>query len=218
MTTSNFSEILAKGIATDTFLADLNYHVYRKIFDKVNPSELDRTERTLFNYIKNNAKENSILAIARVYDSESKRYKTRCIDELLKNSVGITISYPFDFFPENWTEFKLKYRLIFDKMGVDIIEPKRYLEHFVTFYKDFKISDSSFQHLKNWRDKILAHNEPYDSSELNIDFEEFEFLIMIPKSLIEYASIFMDTGDSVFMFDGQTDSYFIDNLIDKYVG
>ena len=218
MTTSNFSEILAKGIAIDTFLADLNYNVFRKIFDKVNFSGLDKTERTLFNYIKNNAKENAILAISRVYDSESKKYKTRCIDELLNNSSGITISYPFNLFPESWIKFKQKYKLIFDRIGVDLTEPQTYLEHFLTFYKDFKISNSSFQHLKNWRDKILAHNEPYDSSELNIDFKEIEFLILIPKSLIEYASAFMDTGDSIVMFDGKSDSYFIDNLIGKYVG
>jgi hypothetical protein len=103
-------------------------------------------------------------------------------------------------------------------MEVDIIRPQNYIDNFIVFYRKFKTSDSSFQHLKNWRDKILAHNEPFDSSELNIDFKEIEFLILIPKSIIEYASTFMDTGNSIIMFDGKSDSYFIDDLINKYVG
>lgn len=216
MKTSIFSEILIKGIATDTFLGELNYHVYRKIVDKVDPSGLEKAEQTLFNYIKFNAIENSVLSIARVYDPESKKYKTRCIDELLKNSADTSISCPIDIFPEKWEEFQLKYQPIFVKMGVDTIDPTSFYGHFTSFYKDFKNSDSSYSNLKNWRDKILAHNEPYDSSELNIDFKEFEFLILIPKSLIEYASLFLDTGIS--MFDGKSDSYFIDNLINTYVG
>ncbi|QNJ98162.1 AbiU2 domain-containing protein [Constantimarinum furrinae] len=218
MTHTKFNEILSKGIATDTFLADLNYNVYRKIFDRVNHSRLEKTEQKLFNYIRINAKENAILSIARVYDSESKKYKTRCIDELINNSVGISISYPFELFPNKWEEFESKYKLIFDKMEVDKMEPQNYIRHFIAFYRKFKTSDSSFQHLKNWRDKILAHNEPFDSSELNIDFEEIEFLILIPKSIIEYASTFMDTENSIIMFDGRSDSYFIDDLISKYVG
>lgn len=219
MSLSKFDDILTKGIATDTFLADLNYHVYKKILERnTDILKLDEPERKLFKYIKINAKENTVLSIARIFDSKSHRFKTRCLDELLIHASEVSITYPFDIFPDHWDKFRLKYSELLGYADHGDKNPKDFISLFTKIYSNIKETEKSFQHLKIWRDKILAHNEPYDSSELNIDFNEIEFLIMIPKAIIEYASQFMDTGNSLFMFDGKDDSYFIDGLISKYVG
>lgn len=213
------NDLLTNGIASDTFIADLNYHIFRKIYNLYSEiSELDKPERTLFNYLLANSKEKTVLHLAKIYDNKSK-YETRCLPEVIKilqeNKPSISENV---FTKDNWTEFQRNYKTIFDYTEFNSdFTINNFIDYFNCVFKKVK-KQQSFKDLKIWRDKILAHNEKYDSTDLNIDYEDIEFLLLLPKAIIEFTNHFVDTESTIFPINAETDAYFIEYLLENALG
>lgn len=213
------NDLITNGIASDTFIADLNYHIFKKIYNHYSEiNKLDKPERTLFSYLLANSKEKTVLHLAKIYDNKSK-YETRCLSEIIKilqeNKLNISGNV---FERDNWEEFQKNFKIIFDYAEFNSeITINNFIDYFNRVFKKVK-KQKSFKDLKLWRDKILAHNEKYDSTDLNIGYEDIEFLLLIPKAIIEFTNHFVDTESTIFPIDAQTDAYFIDNLLEKYIG
>ena len=213
------NDLLTNGIASDTFIADLNYHVFRKIHNRYSEiSKLEKLDRAFFNYLLSNAKEKTILHLAKIFDTKSK-YETRCLSEVIKilreNNQKITENV---FTRDNWIDFKNKYKLIFDYAEFNSdVNINNFIDYFNRVFTKIKKSPS-YKNLKLWRDKILAHNEKYDSTNLNIDYPDIEFLLLLPKAIIEFTNQFVHTESTIFPINAETDTYFIENLLYKYIG
>ena len=218
MDISKINDILTNGIATDAFVADLNYHIFRKIYNRnAEINQLDKPERTLFNYLLGNSKEKTVLHLAKIYDNKSK-YDTRCLPEVIKilQQNKPTVSENV-FTKDNWIEFQKNYKVIFDYVEFkNEITINNFIDYFNRVFKKVK-KQQSYKNLKIWRDKILAHNENYDSTDLIIGYEELEFLLKIPKAIIEFTNHFGNTESIIFPIDAESDAYFIDHLIEKYI-
>lgn len=218
-TTEHIDDLHLQGLGADTMHAEVNFNIYKKlktVWEKL--QELDEYERTLFGYTRQNAIDRTILYLGRLYDRKSNNYPTRCIDELIDHIEKEKIEiYSSGITNINWKKFSEKYENLLTEIYKSE-EPtvQNYLPTIKKYITNaMKEEGSSFVRLKIWRDKFIAHNERYDDKVLLTD-EEVEFLISIPKSLVDYLNDFVSNPLITIQKPGQ--AYFINKMIEKYCG
>ncbi len=214
----HINDLHLQGLAADAMNAEVNFKVYLKlkeVWDKV--QELDEYDRTLFVYTKQNAIDRTILYLGRLYDRKSNNYPTRCIDELIDHITKEKIEiYSSGITKIKWKKFTKKY----EKLLVDVYQSEEpTVENYLPTIKSYITNEmmkegSSFKRLKIWRDKFIAHNERYDDK-VSLTDEEVEFLISIPKSLVDYLNDFVSNPMIAIQRPGQ--AYFINKMIEKYL-
>jgi len=157
-------DVVVGGLVADIFKVERAYHILSVIganADQLNDRGLGNYGE-LFGALQGSLEVDAVLAVARVYDSPSNRYPTRCLRKalsLLEDRVSEL--------PEIAEHYNTKLSLAFlgkDSPVVGSVDSGRdaFVAQFVPAFREILDSDAvstAIDSLKNIRDKRFAHNE-----------------------------------------------------------
>lgn len=213
------NDLHIKGLCKDTLRATTNHDIFMQIFaEREQLKNIDTYDSELFNYLFECSRNNTILHLARLFDSRNKSYPTRCIDSLIHELIKSDLVYSENILtPQNWPKFLDKYELVLKAIFIDEpIEKRNYLTKLQTYISEQKrLEGSPIEKLKRWRDKYLVHNEQTEVS-IDLEDEEIKFLLDIPNSLVYFIRHFLSNMDIVVLRPNE--SYFITHLLNKTLG
>jgi hypothetical protein len=184
--TEELKDILHNGLLIDVFNAE-TYNSVDKIISnhhkKINES--DKIKRDIFSMYRQLAQDAAILSLSRVYDKPTK-YKTRCILYLLKRLEEISGVLPKIEEPYQTINLLKQYHLpescCLSVTDNDLSKfPKEIAEYYKNVYRD----SSS---LKDYRNKIIAHNEKLELK-MTLTWQIFDELINFAIEVIEVIAM-----------------------------
>lgn len=209
-------DLQLQGIAKDIYRAELNFNIYlkiKKIWGELN--EVETNQQKLFVYLKECAVEKTVLHLSKLYDNQSNRNPTRCIEAVIANieknpewmkSHGLIERQWRDFVVSNQKTIQ-----ILSKFGD--VSMKTFISSLKSYLTYQKSGDFELAKMKKWRDKMIAHNEKTELQP-SLSDEEVQDFIAISKSLFDYLNCFIQT-DVVVIMSVHNDTYFIDKLIEQ---
>lgn len=179
-------DILVNGLIRDFYSAEC-YNTIHKIISNhiVNINNSDNITRDFFSIYYELAEKATILSISRIYD-KSKKYKTRCIAYLLKRLNELSSDLPSIEEPNLTIKVLKKYNLpescCAAVKDADTSKfPKELAHH-------YEVLSSENKNLKDFRDKIIAHNEIFDGK-IGFTWQIYDELIRFANEIIEVIVI-----------------------------
>ncbi|MBT0810146.1 hypothetical protein KIH41_02475 [Litoribacter ruber] len=155
----DLKDAIEKGIASDLFLSQRHYFVYRSIGEHYNL--LDSLEKSsdqeLMGYLQSSAQDLCVLHLAKVYDNAHSKYKIRSIKGLLQEAFKLQLT----------DVIHLKYadnihclgKLSDYNLDWDGTIPQIDLLRYLKAVLDSEVIESKVKNLKFARNKYIAHNE-----------------------------------------------------------
>lgn len=175
-------DILKNGLITDVFNAERYYTMYKILGDNTTAiRKSDEAIQSFFSTVWHISQDAGILALARVYDNVS-RYETRSIPYLFKKLKELAPYLP------SLEEDKQTLRLLklyeLDQACCDAVsdaDGSKFPLEIVKYYEP-RLKESIT--LKEYRDKVIAHNEiVFEKPALT--WEKFKELMKQTKQVIE---------------------------------
>jgi len=192
---SEIKDILDRGIATDLLNAEKATFIFWQLAINANAinSSVDYKKEFLA-YIQELTFNESIMALARIYDKPDRRYPTRCIIRLINKLKELYAEAPAITHKEMLAEQAKQYDLP-DYLIQDILNnnSKCFAKHFACHMENeyqTPTFQSNIKELKTIRDKSVSHNEMHD--------EVLSITLPVQHSLIEFAKKFICMVDLAF--------------------
>jgi hypothetical protein len=175
-------DILKSGLIIDVFYAERYHTMFKILCDNATPlNKSDEATKSFFSAVQRMSQDAGILALARVYDGLSSN-KTRSIPYLLKKLKELAPNLPSVEEDRQTLKLLSQYNLpqsccdaATDKDGSKF--PEAIANHYESLCKESKS-------LKQYRDKIIAHNEIFDGKPA-LTWDKFNELMRQTKGLIE---------------------------------
>jgi hypothetical protein len=198
-------EFIEKGLLTDLFKADkslASHNILGANSTAINKRNDETTHA--FSYIQRLCLHEYVMSIARIYDSESRRNKTRCLIYLihkLQNNPELFPKVIEKYQTENHVKFYGLNTSLTQALSQDdsIIFTKRLGFNLFARYQEL---DAERKIIKSWRDKILSHNDENDKVE-SIVFSDTNKLLdfgWLVITVLGWAYL-----NTVFGFEGSND-------------
>lgn len=202
-------DVVVKGLVSDIFKMERAYHILSVIgsnADQLNDHALGNFGE-LFGAFQGSLEVDAVLAVARVYDSPSKQYPTRCLRRALSLMEDRVAELP-EIAQHHSTKLSLaflgKNSSVFGSVDLG---RDAFVEQFVLAFREILDSEAvskAVNSLKYFRDKRIAHNEAAEPHG-----PTWEAL----KSLINHAQNFVGVVgwaffNTVYVHDGD---YFLSN-------
>ena len=162
------AEIINHGLAQDLYKAESSIHLYKRIgkySDIINASKINIKQIMVL--LQRYAKNDAILSLSRIYDTQDRTYKNRCMQRLLKILKKADDSCPEVIEICN-TQLQLKHFQMPEMIERYLLERNfKEFSHYLGLFleQDFiqpEIQDG-VKKLKKVRDKVLAHSEIQNS-------------------------------------------------------
>jgi hypothetical protein len=219
----DIEDVVKKGIAQDIFKMEQAFELLKKIGERatdINNQGHGRYSK-LFGIFQNALKTESILAAARVYDTPSTTYPTRCLKGVLQYLVNNNDDLPSIREPY---QLKLSLQLIGAPTALmEIIdnEPKKFAPEFaahVSSLLDSPLRVDALDKLKTVRDKAFAHNEQV-SQISGPTWESLQDLISIAKNVVGvmgwgyFSTAYVINGQYILTDDARRPTYALDELL-----
>jgi hypothetical protein len=220
----DIEDVVKEGIAKDIFRMEQAFELLKRIGERANDINNQRRGRhsKLFGIFQTALKTESILAAARVYDTPSTAYPTRCLRGVLQYLVNNN-----DDLPSIREPYQLQLSL--QSMGaptalLEIIEnePKKFAPEFaahISSLLDSPLRVDALDKLKTVRDKAFAHNE--QASRISgPTWESLQDLIHIAKKVVGvmgwayFSTAYVINGQYILTDDARRPTYALDDLLD----
>lgn len=214
---------LTYGISTHIFQAERNLLIWEKVAKHSSLAKiLDEKYTALFVFLQQSAQTNFVLYTAKIFDSPSKKYPTRCLlslFELLESKND---------FPKidniNSTIELLRKSNVPDEISVLVKEKKSnlfvqdYLKYLRSKYDSANIK-SDIDQVKFLRDKYVAHNENMLTS-ARIELQSVRNLLKFATEILEvfgqaYFNQLWTLGNLSINSQAEKNSKFVDAIIKK---
>jgi len=188
ITRKSIEDIVENGLVPDIFKMERAFELLRKIGER--SSDINNYKHgnfgELFGTFQSALKVESILATARIYDTPSTKYPTRCLKGVLKYLVDNKDNLP-NIREPNQLKLHLSYMNSPPKL-IEIIEKesKKFPEEFSLFIDSLLNSPArvnALKKLKKVRDKSIAHNERVKKI-VGPTWESLQDLIQISKNVV----------------------------------
>jgi hypothetical protein len=183
-------DILVSGLITDVFNAERYNMMFKILCDhstKLNKSAVDI--QTFFSSVQGLSQNGCILALARVYDKASDKYPTRSLPYLFKKLRELAPQLPK--VEENKLTLKiLKQYNVSQECCDALVDAARFPVEVANYFENLCKNNNS---LKEFRDKIIAHNEAFDEKPA-LTWKEFEELAGLAKQVIEIIGMAYFSG------------------------
>lgn len=231
ITKKELEDQILHGIAVDIFKAERAYALFTTLGAHGEAIKESRGFSELFRAIQDSWKDEFLLAIARLFDTPSNKYPTRCITGLLQFLAKNSTRLPDIIEQPNL--FKTMIDVGFDHKAVHDLQRQgnganislAILSHF-----NNKINSHNTQllltKLKELRDKRLAHNEllvespeRMEQDDVVVTFKDLFSLVAIAKNLVgvvgwAYMSmVFMHNGQYRLSIDAERPKFALTRLI-----
>lgn len=206
-TKEELKELIWNGIAADVFLSERWFYLFTSIGEVFPEIQKKNLSPLFFNNAKLAFRDQFLIATARLFDLQSKKYKTSgvliVLDFLSKNVTRLS------FGKERGHIADAMVMAGFDKQSIELLRDessdlataKNIINHFTLAYENSETL-KLIETLKALRDKVLAHRDLDGLPEKNgITFKQLFSLVEIPKQLISilgWAYI-----DSAFSLNGK---------------
>jgi hypothetical protein len=218
----DLDKFILKGIVTDLFKAERALSVVRAIGKHSKSiNEHETSIKATLSYFQNVSLNEFVLSLARIYDKPS-RNKTRCLEVL----IGELRVDPTSF-PKIIETHKTIEHLQYFKMPPNLVtllknEENSKFTHSLgdVFYNDFLNLINQRKIIKDWRDKILAHNDQNNKVE-NIKLNNTETLLEFAWKVITIVGwAYLSTaygimGDNSLKRDAQIQAFHLNRTIEK---
>jgi len=189
LTRDYIEDIVKEGLVQDIFKMEQSYELMKTIGSKTNEikSNILNTYDELFGTIQYALQTETLLAAARIYDSPSKKYPTRCIRGVLQYLSDNTIELPNIREP-----YQLSLHLKYMNAPAELISiafsgSEIFAQHFSTYIDNLLNEPEKIEaldKLKQFRDKALAHNEKVDYKIFGPTWGALKDLIGISKNVV----------------------------------
>jgi hypothetical protein len=185
--TNHFEE----GVVFGVFQSRMNIIIWKKIAEEVEFLNTQTKEKKqLYAYLQHSATTNFVLHTAKLFDTQNKKYPTRCILSFLELVKEKATLFPSIIETTNTIKLLEEYNAPKELIiSVKSNDPTLFPLNFYTYYKEKYDSDEIKQritNLKDTRDKKIAHNELLEK-QINLELESIESLL---SYVIEIISIF----------------------------
>jgi hypothetical protein len=222
---------LQEGLATDVFLCETHYFVYRTLgenYQLINQVSDDNFLKHV-SYLQGSARDMMLLYLARIHDKKSKKYKVRCLEELL-DECGKVSSVNFPILEEE-LEFRPSITNLIEITG---LKPDSHClvsqENFLLFLRSVLNSDRVKRSIKNLsfvRGKYIAHNEHnVIPGDMNSFWDDCFYLLSISKLFLSIVgNLFFNSNyrleetiePNTVDFGVSQDSYWLIEFLEKYI-
>ncbi|GEM_PF-2163003 len=221
----DIEDMVKNGLVRDIFKMERSLELVIKMIDR--SSELDSKGNgnftELFSIIHSALKIDSLLAAARVYDTPSKKYPTRCLKGVLeylsdnKNDLP-RIREPYQL-QQHLETMNAPQELIM-VIKNDPINFAPMFSLFVSSLLEYPSRLDALDKLKQVRDKVIAHNEQTETISYP-SIESLRDLINISKDVVgalgwAYFSMgYVINGEYILTDDARRSSVALNRLLDK---
>jgi hypothetical protein len=189
ITRDYIEDIVKEGLVQDIFKMEQSYELMKTIGSKTNETKngILQTYDELFGTIQYALQTEALLAAARIFDSPSKKYPTRCL-----RGVLLYLSNNTNVLPNIREPFQLSLHLKYMNAPTELISialsgSEIFAQSFST-YVDNLLNEpdkiESLEKLKQFRDKVLAHNEKADYKIFGPTWGSLKDLIGISKNVV----------------------------------
>jgi|GEM_PF-1834805 hypothetical protein len=176
-------DLLKNGLIIDVFNAERYYTMYKILGDNTTAiRKSDEAIQSFFSTVWHISQDAGILALARVYDKPSSRYETRSIPYLLKKLKELAPSLPC--LEEDKQTLKLLKLYKLKQSCCDAVSDKDGSKFPIEIANHYEPLCKESESLKEYRDKIIAHNEIFDGKPA-LTWDKFHELMRQTKELIE---------------------------------
>lgn len=218
-------DILQRGIVTDLFKAEKALCVLRTIGKRsYEINKLHKSVISSFAYYQNVCVHEYISSIARVYDKPNRHNETRCLErliELLKDQA-----YIIPEIVENYQSIiHLKY-YDFPPILIERIKEGNKAQFTrtlrIVLLSDLSQLGNQRKVIKDWRDKILSHNDA-DSKIDQINFDEtdqlleFGWKVAVLIGWTYFTTVYGIKGNEILRRDARKIGYQLNHFIDECV-
>jgi hypothetical protein len=234
ITKSEFDSLVLNGIAVDMFIAERAYTLFQTIGNKSDLIDGIRS-KDFFMCAQLAFKDQFLLAMARLFDSPSKRNKTRCILGLIqfisKNITRLPDIIQIPNLINVLDEIGLDKQSIkdFKKNGDNVKINKAIIQHFSNLLENSE-NKRLLNRLKEIRVKKLAHNEVTSTNPHNlvetldvVTYKDLVSLLEISKNFIGVigwaymSTVFMHNGSYHLSQDAQRPKHSLIKIIEDLV-
>lgn len=211
-------DYLKHGIVAQIFQAERNLLIWESVAKQVpNFKKQDGQTQRLFSYIQLSAQTNFVLYTAKLYDTPSKKYPTRCLLDFfdlvckqtklpkIENDTSTIALLKHHKLPDN-----LINAVTNDDGTIFLLAfCKHYLEKY--YSKDIQ---NYIQEVKYMRDKFVAHNENVQSN-ATLELQTVRNLLQLATEIISiysrayFNSIWTHDDRSLISEDAERSTYFI---------
>ena len=189
LTRDYIEDIVKEGLVKDIFKMEQSYELIKTIGSKTNELSNGKlqTYNELFGTIQYALQTETLLAAARIYDSPSKKYPTRCLRGVLQYLSDNTNELPSIREPYQLS-LHLKYMIApLGLINIASSGSELFAQYFST-YVDNLLNEperiEALDKLKQFRDKVLAHNEKVDYEISGPTWGALKDLIGISKNVV----------------------------------
>lgn len=228
MFTRNYIEdIVKQGLANDIFKAEQSYELVKIIGLKINEINEGclKSYRELFGAIQYAFMTETILSVAKIYDSPSKKYPTRCLRGVLN-----FLDENANELPEISEPIQLREHLKFMSASITLINSisnnSSYFAKNFSNYINNILNDpdrlDAIQKLKLLRDKSVCHNESINFKIQGPTWASLKNLIEIAKNVVgvlgwayfETPTAYVIKGEYIFSSDATMVGYELNKLFE----
>ena len=221
ITSEKLEKIVRDGIATDIFIAERAYAVFKTIGEKSGEINSLRGSSTFFVSAQAAFKDQFLLSMARLFDNPSDKYETRCIKGVINLLAESPRSLPkIVERPNLWqvmsdVGFSASDLRLVNQTNNDQEVTLTVVKHFRNILSSKEVKPL-LKNLKSIRDKRLAHNEleTTDPSILKetmdkVTFKDLLGLVEIAKSFVGVigwaymSTVFMHGGRYIMTKDAE---------------
>jgi hypothetical protein len=214
----NIQDQQFEGLAVQLGYAYYNRDILielRKIKDQLN-NEMPNHLKELFRFMAKTSRDNTIIHIAKIFDRKS-RNKTRRLNKLLNqlNSSNLLINnkYLTDL---DWPRFINRHRNMFNHFTYQPPNYNEYIKWCIDKIEELEFKEtSSLNKIRTWRDKIIAHNEDFDHSNLIIDDKEVDFLLEFAEAVLDFTNLYALT--ELHAIVRKSEAGFVKDIFKEYI-
>jgi hypothetical protein len=215
---NNIQDQQSEGLAVQLGYAYYNRNILlelRKIKDQLRP-DMSYHLKELFGFMAETSRDNTIIHIAKIYDRKSKN-KTRRLAKLLNQLIISDLLIKNKHFTDShWPKFINQHHNMFAKCKNQLPNYDNYLKWCIDKIEELENDgESSLNKVRTWRDKILAHNEAFDSSNLKIEDNEVDFLLEFAEAVLDFTNFYASTELHVILRKPQAE--FVKNIFKEYL-
>ena len=219
----DIEDVVKNGLAPDIFRMEQAFELLKRVGERAKDINNQRDGRygKLFGIFQTALKTESILAAARVYDTRSPIYPTRCLRGVLQYLVDNNDDLP---------SIREPYQLVLSLQSmsaptvlIETIEkePEKFAPRFAAYVSsllDSPLRVDALDKLKTVRDKAFAHNEQAATIS-GPTWESLQDLINIAKSVVGimgwayFSTAYVVNGQYILSDDARRPTYALDELL-----
>lgn len=219
----DLKKFIQGGILTDLIKAERAFSVVQTIGKHSKSlNELETSIKASLSYFQNVSLNEFVLSVARVYDRPSNRNKTRCLEALIIDLKDNPSSFPKIVETHQTQEHLQHFRM--PKNLIDLLKNREDTQFTkslgLVLHSDLLNLTEQRSIIKDWRDKLLSHNDSNNKVE-NIKFKKTEELLNFAWNTVTIigwaylSTVYGVMGDNGLRRDAKMQGFHLNRAIEK---